>query len=106
MKVVVKDTKELQLECLRRFMMKMGFELVYTDKSVFFRNRKNPDHRVGFNTAVRDYNQKGGLEFVLDKVNLQQSGYEIQCTNHFVKFDRRVRHARYIWFLENLNEIA
>lgn len=105
MKVGVKDTKELQLKCLRWFMMEMGYELVYTDKSVFFRKRKNHNHRVGFNTAVRDYNRKGGSGFVLNKVNLQQSGYEIQCTNHFVKFDERVRNE-YMWFLESLDELA
>lgn len=105
MKVVVKDTKEFQLRCLRSFMMDMGYELVYTDKSVFFQKRKNPGHRVGFNTAVRFYNRKGGPGFALDKVNLQQSGYEIQCTNHFVKFDGLVRND-YPRFLEHFDELA
>lgn len=99
--MMFRDTKELQLQDLREFMRSLGMGLVYTDRSVFFRRLDNHDIRISFNKAVRLFNQEqeptwGSYSRILRRVKLQQSGPDIICTGHKVKFIEKGRAVKLI----------
>ncbi|MNN50357.1 hypothetical protein D3C81_1649390 [compost metagenome] len=106
---IVQNSGDDQIASLRGYMDARGYNMVYTDSSVFFRLKdpkaRSPFNQVAFYTAVRMHNQpapfhaydeKGELRFYdtakqmavfrrIKKVKLQVTGNRIIVQSHKVQ---------------------
>lgn len=104
---IVRNSTEDQIGSLRGYMAARGYNMVYTDSSVFFRladpKARTPFNQVSFSTAVRMHNQAAPFSAVVDgalrffdsakdmrkfrkvkKVKLQVTGNRIIVQSHKV----------------------
>jgi len=82
----VVNTRETQLASLQAFMKGLGYVIVYTDNSVFFRNVNGEGGNFSFANAVRYHNGFNSPFKLVEKVKLQRSNNRIVVQSHKVHY--------------------